>query len=155
MPALLHKFRPALIPWEELVEANDPHRALETAFSVAQKHFGVERLMDPEDLADARRPDEKIVCCYVSFLFQAIGKLAKQDALVKSIRKVSHSSEELPAAQARLSACAWCCCCRLWTSRGSTTQKFNSTLTPLVLRRNGLQPQPVWRHVNGVWCAGC
>lgn len=54
--ALLHKFRPSVVPWDELKAANDPHRALNTAFEVARDHLGVEPLMDAEDVADVRRP---------------------------------------------------------------------------------------------------
>lgn len=85
--ALLHKYRPAVIPYDELREAGDARRNLEIAFTAGRDFFGVEPLLDPEDICDVKRPDEKIIICYVSFLFSAIASMAHKDSMAKSIHK--------------------------------------------------------------------
>lgn len=84
--ALLHKFRPQAFDFDAL-DPEDRMGNVALAFKVAEEWFGVEPLFDPEDVVEVRRPDEKIVICYISFLFRAIAEMAKQDALAKSIHK--------------------------------------------------------------------
>lgn len=84
--ALLHKFRPQALDFDAL----NPENKLDNvalAFKVAEEWFGVEPLVDPEDVALARKPDEKIIICYISFLFRAFAEITKQDNLVRSIHK--------------------------------------------------------------------
>jgi len=52
----MHKYRPSAIPWDELVEGDNPLRNLTLAFEAGRAIFGVEPLSDPEDLLDSRRP---------------------------------------------------------------------------------------------------
>ncbi|XP_077869465.1 plectin-like [Saccoglossus kowalevskii] len=65
--AILHRNRPELIDFKSL--SRDDHKAnLENAFSVAENHFGVTRLLDPEDV-DRVDPDDKSIMTYVSSMY--------------------------------------------------------------------------------------
>lgn len=48
---------------------------LENAFSAAEREFGVQRLLDPEDV-DTENPDEKSLITYVSSLYEALPRHA-------------------------------------------------------------------------------
>lgn len=66
--ALIHRHRPDLLDYDGLDKNN--HRAnLEKAFEVAEKELGIPRLLEPEDLLDQARPDERAVMTYVSEYF--------------------------------------------------------------------------------------
>ncbi|XP_064628408.1 dystrophin-like isoform X4 [Lineus longissimus] len=67
--ALLHKFRPDLFDYEDLLK-NDNETNLEHAFSVAER-LGIDRLLDPEDV-DLEIPDKKSIMTYVMCLFQVL-----------------------------------------------------------------------------------
>lgn len=84
--ALLAKFRPKAIDMESL-NPEDAMANVSLALKVADEWFGVEPLFDAEDIVDTKKPDEKIIICYISFLFRAIAELTKQDALAKAIHK--------------------------------------------------------------------
>ncbi|XP_078471605.1 dystrophin-like isoform X1 [Lampetra planeri] len=78
--ALLHSHRPDVFnPVEELREMT-PVQRLERAFSLAKDHLGIERLLDPEDVATAR-PDKKSVLMYVTSLFQALPQRVSPESL--------------------------------------------------------------------------
>ncbi|XP_075931082.1 dystrophin-like isoform X2 [Petromyzon marinus] len=78
--ALLHSHRPGVFnPVEELREMT-PVQRLERAFSLAKDHLGIERLLDPEDVATAR-PDKKSVLMYVTSLFQALPQRVSPESL--------------------------------------------------------------------------
>ena len=44
---------------------------LKTAFSIAEKEFGIAAILDPEDV-DTEYPDEKSIMTYISMLFNTI-----------------------------------------------------------------------------------
>lgn len=48
--------------------------------------FGVERMLDVEDITDAAKPDEKIVMTYVSFFFKGFATYHKEQANANSIK---------------------------------------------------------------------
>jgi prefoldin subunit 5 len=66
--AVLHRHRPDIIDYSK-VEDSPPQANLELAFDTAYDKLGVEKLLDPEDVA-VSNPDEKSILTYVSFLRQ-------------------------------------------------------------------------------------
>lgn len=66
--ALIHKHRPDLINFDQLSKDN-PRENLELAFDVAEKHLGIARLLDVEDIAEVVKPDERSIVTYVSEYF--------------------------------------------------------------------------------------
>nr|QVD39310.1 Dystonin [Schistocerca gregaria] len=65
--ALIHRNRPDLIDWRS-IRSRVVRERLETAFTVAEREYGVTRLLDPEDV-DTPEPDEKSLITYISSLY--------------------------------------------------------------------------------------
>ncbi|KAI9580987.1 hypothetical protein GQX74_011129 [Glossina fuscipes] len=65
--ALVHRNRPDLLDWRK-ARTIRPSERLENAFYIAEKEYGVTRLLDPEDV-DTNEPDEKSLITYISSLY--------------------------------------------------------------------------------------
>ncbi|XP_075219795.1 dystonin-like protein short stop isoform X24 [Lycorma delicatula] len=65
--ALIHRNRPDLIDWRN-IRSRAVRERLETAFHVAEREYGVTRLLDPEDV-DTHEIDEKSIITYISSLY--------------------------------------------------------------------------------------
>lgn len=64
--AIIHKFRPNLIPnYFDLSKSNSDFN-MQQAFTIAEKNLDIPRLFDPEDITQAITPDEKSIMTYVS-----------------------------------------------------------------------------------------
>jgi actinin alpha len=50
----------------EKCSKSTPRENLNYAFEVAEKELGIPRLLEPEDLIDTARPDERSIITYVS-----------------------------------------------------------------------------------------
>lgn len=48
---------------------------LQNAFTAAEKKFGIEQLLDPEDV-DVEKPDERSIITYVSSLYDVFPKVS-------------------------------------------------------------------------------
>ncbi|KAL3882693.1 hypothetical protein ACJMK2_029006, partial [Sinanodonta woodiana] len=68
--ALIHHYRPHLFSYESLF-TNTAEQNLEHAFRLAYENLGVDRLLDPEDVA-VDNPDKKSVMMYLMCLFKAL-----------------------------------------------------------------------------------
>jgi hypothetical protein len=82
--ALLHRFAPDLIDYSNLTPDNAGEN-LALAFKVAEERFGIDSIVDVEDILDAQRPDEKVIMTYLSFFFKEFANRMKGEALVKAI----------------------------------------------------------------------
>ncbi|KAK4475362.1 hypothetical protein MN116_002425, partial [Schistosoma mekongi] len=67
--AMVHNIDSSLVEMEK-VKTRTAKENLEHAFSQAEKHLGIPRLLDPEDV-DVDRPDEKSIVTYVAQFFKA------------------------------------------------------------------------------------
>ncbi|XP_054709316.1 LOW QUALITY PROTEIN: microtubule-actin cross-linking factor 1, isoforms 1/2/3/4/5-like [Uloborus diversus] len=67
--AILHRNRPDLLDFKSL-RTRQAKENLELAFSLAEKEFGITRLLDPEDV-DTPEPDEKSLITYISSMYDA------------------------------------------------------------------------------------
>jgi len=125
LAALINKFDPSLLDYSAAkkdgsVEAKKAN--LELAFSVAEKHMNIPKLLDASDLLEGD-PDERSVQLYVSMFFHAFtskeekerierekGKLsAEMDSIASSLareeearKKLMHEKEELQKEQASM-----------------------------------------------------
>ncbi|XP_077637784.1 dystrophin isoform X5 [Lonchura striata] len=81
--ALLHSYRPDLFDWNAVASQQSPVQRLDHAFTIARQHLGIEKLLDPEDVATAY-PDKKSILMYVTSLFQAL----PQQVTMEAIREV-------------------------------------------------------------------
>ncbi|KAM3857230.1 dystrophin [Diretmus argenteus] len=78
--ALIHSHRPELFDWSLVEKKTSPIDRLEHAFSKAEQHLGIERLLDPEDVA-VPHPDKKSVIMYVTSLFQVLPQSISMEAI--------------------------------------------------------------------------
>ncbi|XP_037700767.1 utrophin isoform X4 [Choloepus didactylus] len=75
--ALLHRHRPDLFSWESVVSMS-PAERLEHAFGKAQHYLGIEKLLDPEDVA-VQLPDKKSIIMYLTSLFEVLPQQITMD----------------------------------------------------------------------------
>ncbi|XP_077976931.1 dystrophin-like isoform X2 [Glandiceps talaboti] len=68
--ALIHKFRPDLFRYEDILAMNADDR-LAHAFRVALDTLGIDKLLDPEDV-NCEQPDKKSVMMYLMCFFQVL-----------------------------------------------------------------------------------
>ncbi|NXP23651.1 DMD protein, partial [Scytalopus superciliaris] len=78
--ALLHSHRPDLFDWNAVASQQSPVQRLEHAFNIARQHLGIEKLLDPEDIATAC-PDKKSILMYVTSLFQVLPQKVTMEAI--------------------------------------------------------------------------
>ncbi|XP_006024299.1 utrophin isoform X2 [Alligator sinensis] len=70
--AVIHRHKPELFSWDRVTKMS-PVERLEHAFSIAKKHLGIEKLLDPEDIA-VQLPDKKSIIMYLTSLFEVLPK---------------------------------------------------------------------------------
>ncbi|KAI9525953.1 hypothetical protein NQZ68_002501 [Dissostichus eleginoides] len=115
--ALIHSHRPELFDWASVEKKTSAIDRLEHAFNKAEQHMGIDRLLDPEDVA-VPHPDKKSVLMYVTSLFQVLPQIISME----SIKEV----ETLPRATASGAA-------RMTTEEHyqiQTQQRFSQQLNP-------------------------
>ncbi|XP_032728992.1 utrophin isoform X3 [Lontra canadensis] len=77
--AVLHRHKPDLFSWDRVVKMS-PIERLEHAFSKAQTYLGIEKLLDPEDVA-VQLPDKKSIIMYLTSLFEVLPQQVTLDAI--------------------------------------------------------------------------
>lgn len=93
--ALLHSHKPDLFSWDKVVRMS-PVERMEHAFSEAQTYLGIEKLLDPEDVA-VQLPDKKSIIMYLTSLFEVLPQQVTLDAIreVETLpRKYKRECEE-------------------------------------------------------------
>ncbi|XP_061327414.1 utrophin isoform X1 [Pezoporus flaviventris] len=70
--AVIHRHKPELFSWDKVTKMS-PVERLEHAFSLAKNHLGIEKLLDPEDVA-VQLPDKKSIIMYLTSLFEVLPK---------------------------------------------------------------------------------
>lgn len=84
--AIIHKHRPDLIQYDKLTKAN-PVYNLNNAFNIAEREFGLAKLLDAEDV-DTDNPDDKSIITYVVTYYHYFSKLKSETVQSKRIAKV-------------------------------------------------------------------
>ncbi|XP_055483709.1 utrophin isoform X1 [Psammomys obesus] len=77
--AVLHRHKPDLFSWDRVVKMS-PIERLEHAFSKAHTYLGIEKLLDPEDVA-VQLPDKKSIIMYLTSLFEVLPQQVTIDAI--------------------------------------------------------------------------
>ncbi|XP_050525865.1 alpha-actinin, sarcomeric isoform X1 [Daktulosphaira vitifoliae] len=91
--ALIHRHRPDLIDYNKLSKDN-PLQNLNTAFDVAEKYLDIPRMLDPEDMIDTPKPDERAVMTYVSCYYHAFQGAHQAETAANRICKVLKVNQE-------------------------------------------------------------
>ena len=84
--ALIHSQRPDLFDFESLNPEYSSYN-LNHAFEMAQRHLGVVKLLDVEDI-DVDKPDEKSILTYVSSYYHVFAKMKTEAVGGKRIGKI-------------------------------------------------------------------
>ena len=91
--ALIHRHRPDLIDYHKLSKEN-PLENLNTAFNVAEQHLDIPRMLDPEDMVNSAKPDERSVMAYVSSYYHAFSGAQQAETAANRICKVLKVNQE-------------------------------------------------------------
>lgn len=83
---MIHAQRPELFDYTTL-DPNDNFNNLNHAFEMAQRNFGIPKLLDAEDM-DVDKPDEKSVLTYVSSFYHTFAKMKTEALGGKRIGKI-------------------------------------------------------------------
>ncbi|KAM4537973.1 dystrophin-like [Fundulus diaphanus] len=129
--ALIHSHRPELFDWSTVEKKTSAIDRLEHAFSKAEQHMGIERLLDPEDVA-VSHPDKKSIIMYVTSLFRVL----PQSISMEAIQEV----ESLPSAAVAA---------RVTTEEHyqiQTQQRFSQQITVSVAQGRVRSPSPQPRY---------
>ncbi|XP_017313017.1 dystrophin isoform X2 [Ictalurus punctatus] len=78
--ALIHSHRPELFDWDVVEHMDKAFDRLDHAFAISERHLGIERLLDPEDVATAS-PDKKSIIMYITSLFQVLPHGVSMEAI--------------------------------------------------------------------------
>uniref|UniRef100_A0A663MQL5 Utrophin n=1 Tax=Athene cunicularia TaxID=194338 RepID=A0A663MQL5_ATHCN len=70
--AVIHRHKPEFFSWDKVIKMS-PVERLEHAFSIAKNQLGIEKLLDPEDVA-VQLPDKKSIIMYLTSLFEVLPK---------------------------------------------------------------------------------
>uniref|UniRef100_A0A8D2JIH5 Utrophin n=1 Tax=Varanus komodoensis TaxID=61221 RepID=A0A8D2JIH5_VARKO len=68
--AVIHRHKPELFGWNKVTKMT-PVERLEHAFNIAKNYLGIEKLLDPEDVA-VQLPDKKSIIMYLTSLFEVL-----------------------------------------------------------------------------------
>ncbi|XP_075262316.1 alpha-actinin-2-like isoform X1 [Convolutriloba macropyga] len=104
--ALIHRHRPELLDYHSL-RKDDPYTNLKTAFEVAEKHLDIPIMLDPEDIIETAKPDEKAIMTYVSCYYHAFSGAQKADTAASRITRVlgfHHDNERMMEDYERLAS---------------------------------------------------
>lgn len=91
--ALIHRHRPDLIDYSKLSKDN-PYENLNTAFDVAEKYLDIPRMLDPDDLINTPKPDERAIMTYVSCYYHAFQGAHQAETAANRICKVLKVNQE-------------------------------------------------------------
>ncbi|XP_051647894.1 spectrin beta chain, non-erythrocytic 5 isoform X2 [Manacus candei] len=91
--ALIHAHRPDLIHYSSLRQ-DQPIKNLNNAFDVAEKEFGISKLLDAEDVA-VPYPDERSIMTYVSLYYHYFSRLKQGQTVQKRLTKIVFFLKEI------------------------------------------------------------
>uniref|UniRef100_A0A8C3ND41 Uncharacterized protein n=1 Tax=Geospiza parvula TaxID=87175 RepID=A0A8C3ND41_GEOPR len=91
--ALIHAHRPDLIHYSSLRQ-EQPIKNLNNAFDVAEKEFGISKLLDAEDVA-VPYPDERSIMTYVSLYYHYFSRLKQGQTIQKRLNKIVFLLKEI------------------------------------------------------------
>ncbi|XP_076031568.1 alpha actinin isoform X1 [Oratosquilla oratoria] len=91
--ALIHRHRPDLLDYSQLSK-DDPLHNLNLAFDIAEKHLDIPRMLDPDDLVNTPKADERAIMTYVSCYYHAFQGAQQAEMAANRICKVLKVNQE-------------------------------------------------------------
>ncbi|AFN83645.1 Ca2+binding actin-bundling proteinfimbrin/plastin [Encephalitozoon romaleae SJ-2008] len=86
--AIIHKFRPDLIPNFQSLKSSEKVYNLTQAFKVAERFLNIKKLLDVEDIAGVSIPDEKSIMTYVSGYYRKFKEYEKERSARERVKGV-------------------------------------------------------------------
>ncbi|XP_004349304.2 pectoralis alpha actinin [Capsaspora owczarzaki ATCC 30864] len=94
--ALIHRHRPETIDYDSL-KIGDAAVNLNLAFDVAERDIGIPKMLDPEDMINTPKPDERSVMTYVAAYYHAFASSQKNEIAARRIGKLLDFEQEIGA----------------------------------------------------------
>jgi len=94
--ALIHRHRPDLLDFNSLKKENKLEN-LQLAFDIADKEFGIPKLLDPHDIVDLAKPDERSIITYVSLYYHYFSAGQQAEVAGRRIAKLLDFTESTDA----------------------------------------------------------
>lgn len=91
--ALIHRHRPDLLDYS-MLSKDDPLHNLNLAFDIAEKHLDIPRMLDPDDLVNTPKADERAIMTYVSCYYHAFQGAQQAEMAANRICKVLKVNQE-------------------------------------------------------------
>uniref|UniRef100_A0A9J8D6D3 Actinin alpha 2 n=1 Tax=Cyprinus carpio carpio TaxID=630221 RepID=A0A9J8D6D3_CYPCA len=91
--ALIHRHRPDLIDYAKL-KKDDHLGNLSLALEIAEKHLDIPKMLDPEDIINTPKPDERAIMTYVSCFYHAFAGAEQAETAANRICKVLGVNQE-------------------------------------------------------------
>ncbi|XP_058261546.1 alpha-actinin-2-like isoform X2 [Hemibagrus wyckioides] len=91
--ALIHRHRPDLIDYSKL-NKDDHLGNLNLALEIAEKHLDIPKMLDPEDIINTPKPDERAIMTYVSCFYHAFAGAEQAETAANRICKVLGVNQE-------------------------------------------------------------
>ncbi|KAI5103525.1 alpha-actinin-2, partial [Silurus meridionalis] len=91
--ALIHRHRPDLIDYSKL-NKDDHLGNLNLALEIAEKHLDIPKMLDPEDIINTPKPDERAIMTYVSCFYHAFAGAEQAETAASRICKVLGVNQE-------------------------------------------------------------
>ncbi|VDN25078.1 unnamed protein product [Dibothriocephalus latus] len=95
--ALIHRYHPDLLDFNSL-KPGEPLENLNKAFTVAEEQLGIPKMLDPEDMVNSVKPDDRSVMAYVSCYYHSFAGTLKANVATSRVCKaleVSQMSDQL------------------------------------------------------------
>ncbi|AFM98923.1 Ca2+-binding actin-bundling fimbrin/plastin [Encephalitozoon hellem ATCC 50504] len=86
--AIIHRFRPDLVPNFQSLKSSEKTYNLTQAFKVAEKFLNIKRLLDVEDIAEVSIPDEKSIMTYVSGYYRKFKEYEREKSARDRIKGI-------------------------------------------------------------------
>eukprot|EP01137_Pigoraptor_chileana_P027912 Opistho-2@11139 len=93
--ALIHRHRPDLLDYDSLKKGpEDALHNLSLAFDIAEKHIGIPKLLDAEDIVGTPKPDERSIMTQVAAYYHAFASSQKSEVAARRIGKILDFAQE-------------------------------------------------------------
>ncbi|XP_078261979.1 alpha-actinin-2-like [Rhinoraja longicauda] len=91
--ALIHRHRPDLIDYSKL-QKDDALYNLNLAFEIAEKELDIPKMLDPEDIVNTPKPDQRALMTYVSCFYHAFAGAEQAEMAANRICKILGVNQE-------------------------------------------------------------
>jgi len=92
--ALIHRHRPDLIDYDKLTKDN-PLQNWNEAMDIAEKHLGVPKILDAEDVVDTAKPDERSIMTYIALLYNVFSSMDQAEVAGRRVANFLNFKQQI------------------------------------------------------------